>query len=101
MVKKLWLMQCSLPLVIILSLLKFSLIFKLPAKHSQKLYMIVSSVIGRAPNSKRLNLEAVGVELDKSGAIKVSSNLLNVLGILPHITSLPSNLKYEKRWREG
>ncbi|XP_020594536.1 glutathione reductase, chloroplastic-like [Phalaenopsis equestris] len=26
---------------------------------------------GRAPNTKRLNLQAVGVELDKTGAIKV------------------------------
>lgn len=26
---------------------------------------------GRAPNTKRLSLEAVGVELDKTGAIKV------------------------------
>lgn len=29
-------------------------------------------VAGRAPNTKRLNLEDVGVELDKIGAIKVS-----------------------------
>lgn len=28
---------------------------------------------GRAPNTKRLNLEAVGVELDKTGAVKVTS----------------------------
>ena len=30
-------------------------------------------ITGRAPNTKRLNLEAVGVELDKTGAVKVSS----------------------------
>ena len=28
-------------------------------------------VTGRAPNSKRLNLKAVGVEVDKHGAVKV------------------------------
>lgn len=28
-------------------------------------------VAGRAPNSKRLNLNAVGVEVDKHGAVKV------------------------------
>lgn len=28
---------------------------------------------GRAPNTKRLNLEAIGVELDKTGAVKVTS----------------------------
>ena len=31
---------------------------------------------GRAPNSKRLNLEAVGVEVDGAGAIKVDIALL-------------------------
>ncbi|KAG6428198.1 hypothetical protein SASPL_112449 [Salvia splendens] len=33
---------------------------------------VVLFATGRAPNSKRLNLEAVGVELDKAGAIKVN-----------------------------
>lgn len=42
------------------------------------MFTIVSLVTGRAPNSKRLNLEAVGVELDKAGAIKVNSHLLNI-----------------------
>lgn len=28
-------------------------------------------VTGRAPNSKRLNLKAVGVEVDNHGAVKV------------------------------
>lgn len=32
---------------------------------------VVLFATGRAPNTKRLNLEAVGVELDKTGAIKV------------------------------
>ncbi|KDP39387.1 hypothetical protein JCGZ_01144 [Jatropha curcas] len=32
---------------------------------------VVLFATGRAPNSKRLNLEAVGVELDSAGAIKV------------------------------
>ncbi|XP_022722735.1 glutathione reductase, chloroplastic-like [Durio zibethinus] len=32
---------------------------------------VVLFATGRAPNSKRLNLEAVGVELDKTGAVKV------------------------------
>ncbi|ONK63864.1 uncharacterized protein A4U43_C07F19720 [Asparagus officinalis] len=32
---------------------------------------VVLFATGRAPNSKRLNLESVGVELDKTGAIKV------------------------------
>jgi pyruvate/2-oxoglutarate dehydrogenase complex dihydrolipoamide dehydrogenase (E3) component len=36
---------------------------------------------GRAPNSKRLNLEKVGVEVDKSGAIKVSSRLFSHLHV--------------------
>ncbi len=31
---------------------------------------------GRAPNTKRLNLEAVGVELDRTGAVKVTSFLI-------------------------
>lgn len=38
--------------------------------------MIVS---GRAPNTKRLNLEAVGVELDKIGAVKVCFHRMMVL----------------------
>ncbi|KAL3620056.1 hypothetical protein CASFOL_034968 [Castilleja foliolosa] len=32
---------------------------------------VVLFATGRAPNTKRLNLEAVGVELDKTGAVKV------------------------------
>ncbi|VFQ65203.1 unnamed protein product [Cuscuta campestris] len=32
---------------------------------------VVLFATGRVPNSKRLNLEAVGVELDKTGAVKV------------------------------
>lgn len=34
---------------------------------------------GRSPNTKRLNLEAVGVELDKTGAIKVPSFVFCIL----------------------
>lgn len=34
---------------------------------------------GRAPNSKRLNLETVGVELDNTGAIKVHISLFQSL----------------------
>lgn len=65
----------------------------------QKLFMIVSLVTGRAPNTKRLNLEAVGVQLDdKNGAIKVSSYLLNVLVVFPHVTSFPRILEYENSW---
>lgn len=30
---------------------------------------------GRAPNTKRLNLKAVGVEVDQTGAVKVTSLL--------------------------
>ena len=39
------------------------------------------SVIGRIPNTKRLNLEAVGVELDQAGAVKVVTTfpLLQIL----------------------
>ncbi|KAH6770203.1 glutathione-disulfide reductase [Perilla frutescens var. hirtella] len=33
---------------------------------------VVLFATGRAPNTKRLNLEAVGVELDKTGAVKVN-----------------------------
>ena len=31
---------------------------------------------GRSPNTKRLNLEAVGVEVDQTGAVKVTSFLI-------------------------
>ena len=31
---------------------------------------VVLFATGRSPNTKRLNLEAVGVELDKTGAIR-------------------------------
>lgn len=33
---------------------------------------IILLATGRAPNTKRLNLEAVGAELDKAGAVKVT-----------------------------
>lgn len=45
-------------------------------------YLIISVfslITGRSPNTKRLNLEAVGVELDRAGAVKVSSYLSNIL----------------------
>lgn len=35
---------------------------------------------GRAPNTKRLNLEAVGVELDKTGAVKVNCVVFLIIG---------------------
>ncbi|KAJ7955587.1 Glutathione reductase [Quillaja saponaria] len=35
---------------------------------------VVLLATGRTPNTKRLNLEAVGVELDKVGAVKVDEN---------------------------
>jgi glutathione reductase (NADPH) len=35
--------------------------------------ILLSIFTGRAPNTKRLNLEAVGVELDNAGAVKVSN----------------------------
>lgn len=41
----------------------------------QCIFECSSVVAGRAPNSKRLNLEDVGVELDKTGAIVVSNRL--------------------------
>lgn len=37
----------------------------------QKKKKFLLLVVGRAPNTKRLNLEVVGVELDKMGAVKV------------------------------
>lgn len=44
--------------------------------------ILFSLVTGRAPNTKRLNLESVGVELDsKTGAVKVSYNLFNIIVI--------------------
>lgn len=36
------------------------------------LNFLFPSIVGRAPNTKRLNLDAVGVELDRAGAIKVT-----------------------------
>lgn len=50
----------------------------------EKLMMIVFSLItGRAPNTKRLNLESAGVELDgKTGAVKVGWDLSNFLDLL-------------------
>lgn len=33
------------------------------------------SIAGRAPNTKRLNLDAAGVEIDEVGAIKVTKYL--------------------------
>nr|ABF29524.1 cytosolic glutathione reductase [Phaseolus vulgaris] len=45
---------------------------KVITDHGEELIAdVVLFATGRAPNSKRLNLEAVGVELDKAGAIKV------------------------------
>ncbi|KAI4338297.1 hypothetical protein L6164_016639 [Bauhinia variegata] len=45
---------------------------KVMTDHGEELVAdVVLFATGRAPNTKRLNLEAVGVELDKSGAIKV------------------------------
>lgn len=41
--------------------------------------IIFPRVTGRAPNTKRLNLEAVGVELDHLRAVKVSSFYLLLL----------------------
>ncbi|GMP24802.1 hypothetical protein CsSME_00001949 [Camellia sinensis var. sinensis] len=35
------------------------------------LAVMIGLVIGRLPNTKRLNLEAIGVELDEMGAVKV------------------------------
>lgn len=58
-------------------------------------------VTGRAPNTKRLNLDTVGVELDsKTGAIKVSCYPLNICKP-PHVSSFLerfSDLQRE-RWR--
>ncbi|CDO99441.1 unnamed protein product [Coffea canephora] len=45
---------------------------KVRTDHGEELIAdVVLFATGRAPNTKRLNLEAVGVELDKIGAIKV------------------------------
>ncbi|QCD94274.1 glutathione reductase, cytosolic isoform X1 [Vigna unguiculata] len=45
---------------------------KVITDHGEELIAdVVLFATGRAPNSKRLNLEAVGVEVDKAGAIKV------------------------------
>jgi glutathione reductase (NADPH) len=35
------------------------------------MYLLFIFDTGRSPNTKRLNLEAVGVELDQAGAVKV------------------------------
>lgn len=45
----------------------------------RKRYILKCSFVaaGRAPNSKRLNLEAVGVDIDKTGAIKVLSTFFS------------------------
>ena len=41
--------------------------------------ILFSLVTGRAPSTKRLNLESAGVELDrKTGAVKVSCNQFNI-----------------------
>ncbi|KAK2420491.1 mitochondrial lipoamide dehydrogenase [Trifolium repens] len=46
---------------------------KVITDHGEELIAdVVLFATGRAPNSKRLNLEKVGVEVDKSGAIKVN-----------------------------
>lgn len=39
-----------------------------------RMYLLLISATGRSPNTKRLNLEAVGVELDQAGAVKVVTN---------------------------
>ncbi|XVF29157.1 hypothetical protein REPUB_Repub15cG0095700 [Reevesia pubescens] len=45
---------------------------KVITDHGEELIAdVVLFATGRLPNSKRLNLEAVGVELDKTGAVKV------------------------------
>ncbi|KAL2530914.1 Glutathione reductase [Forsythia ovata] len=45
---------------------------KVRTDHGEELLAdVVLFATGRAPNTKRLNLEAVGVELDKNGAVKV------------------------------
>ncbi|KAL2518646.1 Glutathione reductase [Abeliophyllum distichum] len=45
---------------------------KVRTDHGEELMAdVVLFATGRAPNTKRLNLEAVGVELDKIGAVKV------------------------------
>ncbi|CAI9762768.1 unnamed protein product [Fraxinus pennsylvanica] len=45
---------------------------KVRTDHGEELLAdVVLFATGRAPNTKRLNLEAVGVELDKNGAMKV------------------------------
>lgn len=45
---------------------------KVITDHGEELIAdVVLFATGRAPNSKRLNLEAVGVDIDKTGAIKV------------------------------
>ncbi|CAA2980142.1 glutathione reductase, chloroplastic [Olea europaea subsp. europaea] len=45
---------------------------KVRTNHGEELLAdVVLFATGRAPNTKRLNLEAVGVELDKTGAVKV------------------------------
>lgn len=40
------------------------------------MYLLLIFATGRNPNTKRLNLEAVGVELDQAGAVKVVTNFL-------------------------
>ncbi|KAJ6428311.1 hypothetical protein OIU84_023686, partial [Salix udensis] len=45
---------------------------KIYTDHKEELLAdVVLFATGRAPNTKRLNLEAVGVELDNAGAVKV------------------------------
>lgn len=41
-----------------------------------RIYLLFIPPTGRSPNTKRLNLEAVGVELDQAGAVKVVTNFL-------------------------
>ncbi|CAL1384471.1 unnamed protein product [Linum trigynum] len=48
---------------------------KVRTDHGEELVAdVVLFATGRVPNSKRLNLEAVGVEVDKMGAIKVNEH---------------------------
>ncbi|KAF9686235.1 hypothetical protein SADUNF_Sadunf03G0137600 [Salix dunnii] len=63
---------------------------KVRTDHGEELLAdVVLFATGRAPNTKRLNLEAVGVELDKTGAVKVSSfSVIQLLESLIHVITL-------------
>lgn len=55
--------------------------------------LLFISTTGRIPNTKRLNLEAVGVELDKAGAVKVVTKflLLQMLHVIRSYTLAATN----------